>query len=80
MEGIISSLFQLILRVLSKLAPDAINKSLRVPKVLLEKDLEFRPCDCNGALVAALVLGLFEADDAVKESGGKWGTVYSYGA
>ena len=71
MRNVISSLFQLILEVLFKLALDAIDKGLRVPKVFFEESLQLRPCDQSGALVVALELSLSEADGAAKEDGSK---------
>lgn len=80
MGAVVSSLFQLILRVLFKLAPDRINKGLAITKVLSQEGLELWLCNRNGALIAALMLGLSEADDATEKSGGKQGTIYSCGA
>ena len=70
----------MVLGVPSKLAPDAINKGLGVPKVFLEEDLELRPRNRSGAFVATLVLGPSEADGATKEGGGKGDTIHSCGA
>ena len=78
--GVVSSFFQLVLGVPSKLAPDAINKGLGVPEIFLEEVLELRPHDRSGALIAALVLGPSEADGATKEGGGKRGTIHPYSA
>ena len=36
-RDIVLSLFYLVLRILSKLTPDTINKGLRILKVFLEK-------------------------------------------
>ena len=80
MEGVISNLFQLILEVSSKLAPDTINKGLKISEVLLEKVFEFRLRDQNSALVTTLVLSLSKADNAVEEDGSKWGIIHPYGA
>ena len=68
---VISSLFQLVLEVLSKLTLDAIDKGLGVSKILLEESLELWPHDRDGAIVAAFVLGPSETDDAAEEGGGK---------
>ena len=78
--GVVSSLFQLVLGVFSKLAPDTINKGLGVPKIVLEEVFELRPCDRSGAFVAAFVLGPSEADSATEEGGGKGGTIHPCGA
>ena len=80
MGGVISSFFQLVLRIPSKLAPDAIYKDLRVPAFFSKEGFELRPHDWSGTLVAALVFGPSETDDATEEGGSKWGTVYSCGA
>ena len=63
----ISDFFQLILGVLPKLTPDAVNEGLRASEVLMEEDLELWPRNWSGALVAALVLGPSEADGATEE-------------
>ena len=63
----ISDFFQLILGVPPELTPDAVNEGLRASEVLLEEGLELWPRDWSGALVAALVLSLFEADGATEE-------------
>ena len=70
------SRFQLVLGVPSKLTLDAINKDLRVFEVFLEESLKVKPRDRSGAFVAALMLGLFEANSATKIYGSKRGTVY----
>lgn len=62
--------------VFFKLALNTINKSLRVSKILLEENLKLWPYNRSGALVAVLVLGLFEADNATEEIRGKQGTNY----
>ena len=69
----------MVLKIPSKLALNAIDKWLGVLKVLSEKVLKLRPCDRSGAFVAALVLGLFEADGATKDCGGKGGTIHPCG-
>ena len=74
--GVVSSLFQLILEVSSELTPDAIDKGLRVPKILSEEGLELWPRDQSGTFVIAFVLGPFEADGATEEGGGKRGTIH----
>ena len=71
MGGVISSLFQLVLGVFSKLALDAINKDLGVPKVLLEESFELRRCNQSDTFVTALLLDLSEADGAMEKCGGK---------
>ena len=71
MGGVILSFFQLILRVPFKLALDAIDKGLGVSKVFFKDSLELWPCDWNGTLVTALVLGPSKADGTAKEYGGK---------
>ena len=71
MGGIILRFFYLVLGVPFKLAPDTINKSLEVPKVLLEEGLVLKLCDRSSAFVAALVLGLSEADNVAEESSSK---------
>ena len=78
--GVVLSLFQLILGVPSKLAPNTIDKGLEVPKVLLEEVLELRPRDRSGAFVAALMLGSSEADGGTEEGGGEGGTIHFCGA
>ena len=78
--GVVSSLFQLVLEVPSKLAPNTINKGLGVPEVFSEEVFELKPHDRNGAFVAALVLGSSEADGATEEGGGKSGMIHPCGA
>ena len=78
--GVVSSLFQLVFGVPSKLALDAIDKGLGVPEVLSEKVFKLRPHDWSGAFVVVLVLGPSEADVATKEYGSKEGTIYPCGA
>ena len=68
---VVSSFFQLVLGIFSKLIPNAINKSLGVLKVFSEKGLELWLRDLNSSLVIMLVLGPFEADNAIEESGVK---------
>lgn len=65
-KDIVSSFFQLVLRVPSKLTPNTINKALEVPKVPLKKDFEVRSGDKKGALVAALISSSFKADSVTK--------------
>ena len=78
--GVVLSLFQLVLGVLFKLAPDTIDKGLEVSKVFSKKVLELRPPNWSGAFMAALVLGQSEADGATEKSGGKGGTIHLRGA
>ena len=73
--GIISSFFQLVLGIPSKLTLDAIDKSLEVFKVFLEESLEVRLRSQSNFLVAALMLGLSEADNAVKKCSNKAGMI-----
>ena len=80
MGSIVSSFFQLVLGVSSKLTLDAINKGLGVSEVLLEEGLELWLHDWSGTFVAALILGLSKADNTMKEGGGKQGTIYLDGA
>ena len=74
---LVSGFFQLILGVFSKLIPNIVNKDLRIPKILLEKDFEFWPHDWSNALVAALVLSPSKVDGTMKKRGCKWGTIHS---
>ena len=74
--GIVLSFFQLVLKVLSKLTPDAIDKGLGVPKVLSNEVFELRSRDRSGAFVTALALGLSEADGATEKNSGKGATIY----
>ena len=76
MGGVISSLFQLVLGVFSKLASDAIDKSLRVSKYFLEEVFKLTPYDQSGAFVAALVLDPSKANGAAEKSDSKWGTIH----
>ena len=79
MRSVVSSLFQLILGVPFKLAPDAINKSLRVSKVFLKESFKLRLRDWSDALMAMLVLGSSEANSATKKSDGKQSIIYPCG-
>ena len=63
----ISSFFQLVLGVLSKLTPDTVNKDLRVSEIFLEESFEVGPRDRSGAFVVVLVLSPFNADRATKK-------------
>ena len=76
----ISSLFQVVLKISSKLAPDAINKGLGVSEIFLKEGLELKLCKWSGVFVAGLVLGLFEADSTIKEYNNKKSTIHSYSA
>ena len=78
--GIVSSFFQLVLGISSKLASHAIDKGLGVFEVLSEEVLELRPRDYSGAFVAALVLGPSEANGATEKCGGEKGTIHPYSA
>ena len=78
--SVISSLFQLVLGVPSKLTLDAINKGLKVSEVFLEEGFELWLCNWGGALVAAFVMGSSEADGAAEEGGGKWDIIHLSGA
>ena len=78
--SVVLGFFQLVLGVPSKLALNAINKSLGVPKVLLEEGLELWPRNQSSALVAALVLCTSEADSAIDKGGGKRGKINPYSA
>ena len=80
MGGVILSLFQLILRVSSKLTPNTINKNLGVSKVLSGEDLELWPCDWSCTFMVALVLGSLKANGAIEEYGGKGGMIHLCGA
>ena len=79
-RGVILSFFQLVLGISSKFTPDTINKDLRVFKLLLKEGFELCPYAWSDGFVAALMLDPSEADNAVEESGGKWDTIYLYGA
>ena len=79
MGGVISSHFQLVLGVPSKLISNTIDKGLGVSKIFSEESLEIRPCDWSGAFVATLLLGPFEADGSTEEYGSKRGTIHPYG-
>ena len=74
----VSDFFPLVLGVLFKLTPDAVNKSMRAFEVLLEENFELWPQDRSGAFVAALVLSLFEADGITEEDDGKKDMIYPY--
>lgn len=63
---VLSSFFQLILGVSSKLTPDCINKGLRISEILLEERFEVKLRVKNGIFVAVLMLSLFEADGTTK--------------
>ena len=75
MGDVVSSFFQLVLELPSKLALDTINKGLGVLEVLLEEVLELKPCDQSGAFVAVLVLSPSDADSATEECGSKGVTI-----
>ena len=79
-RGVVSSLFNLVLGVLFKLAPNAINKSLKLSKVFLEKDFKLWPCDWSKVFVTAFILGLSKADYATEKIGGKRSMIYLYNA
>ena len=80
MECLVLDFFQLVLGILPKLTPDAINKSLGASKIFSEEGLEIWLCDESGAFVAALVLNLSEADGTTEEDDGKKGTIHLHGA
>ena len=66
----------MVLEVPSKLTSDAIDKSLGVLKVFLEKYVELWPRDQNNGFVVALVIGLSEADGAMEDRDGKKGIIH----
>ena len=70
-EGVILSLFQLIMGVPSKLTPDTINKSFGVPQIFLEECLKLKSFDQSGIFVAVLMLGSSKAGSAAEENGSK---------
>ena len=70
-EGVISSLFQLVLEVPSKPTSNAINKALGVSKVFLEEVIKLRPHYQSGAFVAAFLLGPSEANGVAEENSDK---------
>ena len=74
--GVNSSFFQLALGVSFKLTLDAINKSLKVPKVFLEEGFEVRPHDGSCAFMAMLMLSPSRADGATKIWGSKWDIIH----
>ena len=63
--------FQLILKILSKLIPDVVNQSLKIPKVFFKEGFELESYKKNDALVVALVMSSSEANSAIKEKGYK---------
>ena len=69
----------MVLGIIFKLTPNAINKSLGISKIFLEESLKVGPRDRSGALVAALMLGSSEANSATKEYGSKGGTIHPCG-
>lgn len=56
-----------MLKVFSKLASDIINKSLRISKIFLEKDLELWPYKKSDVLIAVLMLGLSKVDSTTEK-------------
>ena len=52
--------------VLSKLTSDAINESLGVSKVFLDKNFEVKPHDKSDAFVAVFILSLSKANIAME--------------
>ena len=58
-----SSFFQLVLRIPFKLTPHAINKSLGVFEVFLEKSFEIKPRDKSSVFVVVLMLILLETNN-----------------
>lgn len=73
---IILGLFQLVLRLLTKLTPNNMNKRLTIFKVFLEEGFDVKLFDWSGAFMIALIPGLFEADGTTKKWGGKLNTSY----
>lgn len=65
--------------VLTKLAPDVVDKDLRVRKVFLEEGFEVRPRNKSNAFVMALMVSPSKADDATEVSNGKQGRIHSGG-
>ena len=57
-EGVISTFFQLIFEVSSKLILNAINKNLEVSKVFLEESFEVRLYNKSDIFVAVFMLNL----------------------
>ena len=76
---IISSFFQLALRVSSKLTPYVADKGLKISKVFLKKSLEVRPYDWNDTLIVALLLDQSKIDGAMEKCCGKQSTIYFNG-
>ena len=80
MRGAFLSFFQLVLRILSKLIPNTIDKGLGIFEVFLEKNLEVRLCDQSDTLMAVLLLGPFETNGITEKYGGKKCSIYLYDA
>ena len=66
MKGIVLSLFQLILEVFFKLTLNAINKDMKVLKVLLQKGIKVKIYNRNGTFVATLILSSSDVNNATK--------------
>ena len=69
-------LFQLVLRVSFKLILNIIDKSLKIPKVFLEKGFEIRPNNRKNTFMAILVLNLSEVNNITKVLNSKQGIIY----
>ena len=57
----------MVLKILHKLTLDVVDKDLRIFEVFSEKSFEVRLCNKSNTLVALLVLGLSEADNAMEK-------------
>ena len=64
--GVISSFFQLVLGVPSKLILDIIDKGLEISKVFLKENLTIKSHNRIDAFVAAFILKLSEANGATE--------------
>ena len=73
---IVSSFFQLVLRILFKLTPDIVDKSLRISEDFLKEDFKIKLYDQSGALMMALVLSPSETDRVQKIKSGKQDIIY----
>lgn len=81
MWDLVLGFFHLILRVFLDFTLDVIYKRLRVIKIFMEKDLEFRSRyeNYSFALMTTLILGLVKAESPTKKQGDKWDTARAYG-